>query len=232
MKRLKIIGTSHIAAQSLKEVEDTILDEQPDIVAIELDRKRLYALLNPQQQTPRFRDMRHVGLKGYLFARLGAWAEKKLGAKVGVSPGAEMLAALKAAQQVNAKVALIDQDIEITLRKFSNALTWKEKWHFVVDLFKGVFFRKGITFDLSTVPSQKTIAKLIKDVKDRYPNIYRVLVHERNEFMAKRLAQLLTHYPDDTILAVVGAGHQKEIRALVKKHLKPKRKKKAKKRKT
>ena len=38
---LKIIGTSHIAKESVEEVKDTILKEKPDIIALELDRKRL-----------------------------------------------------------------------------------------------------------------------------------------------------------------------------------------------
>jgi len=218
--RLTIVGTSHIAPQSLKDVEDTIIAQEPDIVALELDKKRLFALLNPQaDKTPRWRDYKHVGLKGYLFARLGAWAEKKLGAKVGVSPGSEMLAGLRAAQQTGARVSLIDQDIEITLKKFSKALTWREKWHFFVDIIKGVVFRKGIEFDLSSVPSQEIITKLTSDVKERYPSIYRVLIDDRNKLMAKRLARLLHANPETRIVAVVGAGHVEEIKALVKKHL-------------
>lgn len=229
MKNLTIIGTSHIAPESLKKVEETILKDEPGIVAIELDKKRLYALLHPQRGPPRYRDYKHIGLKGYLFARIGAWAEKKLGAKVGVSPGAEMLTAVSAAQRVGAKVALIDQDIEITLRNFSKGLTWKEKWNFIVDLFKGLVFRKGIKFDLAKVPSQKVINKLVKEVKQRYPSVYKTLIDDRNKIMAKRLANLRKTYPDEKIIAVVGAGHQKEIKQLVQKHLKPKPLKKKKK---
>ena len=39
---LIIIGTSHIAKQSLKEVNDMFENENPDIIALELDRKRIY----------------------------------------------------------------------------------------------------------------------------------------------------------------------------------------------
>ncbi len=223
MAQLKIIGTSHIAPESIKKVEKVILETKPDIVAIELDRKRLIALLSKSKQKISFRDIKRVGLKGWLFALIGAWAEKKLGAKVGVSPGAEMLKAAAAAQQVNAKVALIDQDIEITLKKFSKAISWKEKFTFLGDLFKGVVLRKGIQFDLAKVPSQKVIDTLIEDVRKRYPNVYRVLVKERNEHMAHKLAHIVKHYPRETIVAVVGAGHEKEIVQLLKSYLKPKK---------
>lgn len=223
MARIKIIGTSHISPESIKKVENVILKEKPDIVAVELDRKRLFALLQKgKRQKLRFRDIKRVGFKGWMFAQIGAWAERKLGAKVGVSPGAEMLKAIAAAQQIGAKIALIDQDIEITLRKFSKSLSWKEKWTFVKDVFKGVVLRKGVKIDLSKVPSQKVIKKLIADVKKRYPNVHRVLIEERNELMAQRLARIMKDMPEAKVVAVIGAGHEKEISKLLKKYLKAK----------
>lgn len=216
-KNLSIIGTSHIASQSVEEVEKKIVTEEPDIVALELDKKRLAALLSETKSRVTFRDAKRVGVKGWLFSVIGAWVEKKLGDKVGVSPGSDMLSAFKAARKVGARVALIDQDIEVTLKHFSSALSWREKWNFFVDIVKGLVFRKtDIGFDLSKVPTQATISRLIKKVKKRYPNIYRVLIVERNDVMASNLANLLLNYPDDKIVAIVGAGHEKDIMKLVK----------------
>jgi len=98
------------------------------------------------------------------------------------------------------------------------------------DLFKGIFLRKGIYIDLSKVPPQKVIDKLISDVKKRYPNVYRVLIKERNEYMARRLAEIKKHYPEDNIIAVVGAGHEKEIGQLLKSYIKTKKESPSKKR--
>ena len=216
-KNLILIGTSHIAKESIEAVEKTILKEEPGIVALELDRKRLFALLHPQKAKARWRDIKRIGMKGYLFSVIGAWVEHKLGEKVGTKPGAEMLRALKAARIVKADLALVDQDIEITLKRFSKALSWKEKWNLVADIFKGLVLRKtDFAFDLSKVPSEKLIAKMIKQVKVRYPNIYRVLVTERNEVMSKRLAFLMARNPERKIVAVVGAGHGKDILKLVR----------------
>jgi pheromone shutdown-related protein TraB len=218
---LILIGTSHIARQSLKEVADTINKEAPDIVALELDRKRLVALVHGKKGNIRLSDIKQVGLKGFIFSIIGAWAERKLGEYVGVSPGSEMLKAVKLAKKLKIKIALIDQDIEVTLRKFSKALSWKEKWNFLVDIVRGIIFRKKeVEFDLTKVPSKKVIEKLTSKVKLRYPNIYRVLVTERNDIMAKNLARLMKHNPDKKIVAIVGAGHEEEMLGIIKKEIK------------
>lgn len=221
-KNLVIVGTSHIAKQSIREVEKAILNETPDIVALELDKKRLSALLSDRKDEKiRFKDIKRVGLKGWLFSIIGAWVEKKLGNQVGVSPGSDMLSAFNAAREVKARIALIDQDIEVTLKRFSKELSWIEKWRFFVDIVKGLVFRKTeIDFDLSTVPTQATISRLIKQVKKRYPNIYKVLITERNDVMAQNLAGLLVKFPDKKIVAVIGAGHEKDILGIVKIRLK------------
>jgi len=220
-KNLVLIGTSHIAPQSLAEVEQQLRETKPKIVALELDRKRLYALLHPAKKKISLADIRRVGFKGFLFSLLGAWAEKKLGQQVGVSPGAEMLTAYKLAREQHATIALIDQDIELTLKRISQALSWREKWNFVVDIVKAVVFRTSVVeFDLAKVPSERIIQKLMREVKKRYPNLYRVLVTERNEVMAKNLANLIRYEPNNPIVAVVGAGHEKELLALVQKYLK------------
>lgn len=219
-QNLTLIGTSHIAAESVAKVHDTILNERPGIVALELDHKRLYALLHPGKAKASWRDIKRVGVKGYLFSIIGAFAERKLGEKAGMKPGAEMLQAYKAAKDIDAQVALVDQDIERTLKRFSQTLTWKEKWRMVVDALRGLVTRKNeFAFDLRTVPDQKLIGKMIAQVKKRYPNIYRVLVTERNHVMARNLAHVMMDHPDKHIVAVVGAGHEKELLHLIKAHI-------------
>ena len=217
---LTVIGTSHIASESLNEVKQVIEAEKPDIIALELDNKRLSALFSKKQSKFRWADIRRVGIKGYLFSLIGAYAERKLGAKVGVSPGAEMLSAFRLAKKSGAKVALIDQDIEITLRRFSDSLSWLEKWHFVVDILKAIIFRKSdISFDLSSVPDSALIHKLILQVRKRYPNLYRVLIVERNKVMAHNLANIHMQFPESKIVAVVGAGHEDAIIKLFKQEI-------------
>jgi pheromone shutdown protein TraB len=217
-ENVMLIGTSHIARESIKEVHNTLEKEQPDI---ELDKVRFQGLMHKGKKGMRLKDIFRVGMKGFLFAMLGAWASKKLGKMVGVMPGSDMLAGIHWAKKNKKKIALIDQDISITLQKFSRRITWREKWHFVVDVVKGVVFRKPIVaFDLRTVPSAAVIKKMMKYVKIRYPNVYDVIVHERNVIMAKRLAVLHQKHPESSIVAVVGAGHEDDMMKLFKAYTK------------
>lgn len=221
-KNLKLIGTSHISKQSLVEVENAIKNINPFIVAVELDKNRLDSLMSEQKGSFSYRSIREVGFKGFLFALIGNYISKKLGKLVGVSPGSDMKHAVIIASKNKIKVSLIDQDIRITLRRISKYLTWKERWRFVVDLFNGIFFKKKQmkkynldTFDLTKVPSEELIEKLIDYVKVRYPSLYKIIIHERDVVMSKRLIVLMKKNPDKNILAVVGAGHKKGMLKLI-----------------
>lgn len=220
---LLIIGTSHIAQESVVEISTTIHSWQPDIVAVELDKQRATALLQEQPNKVRIQDILKIGVKGYLFVKLGQFAQKKLGGMVGVAPGSEMKAALLLAQEKKLAVAFIDQPIQITLRRFSKTLTWKERFRFVSDIIKGVFQPKkqlrslGVEqLDLRKVPKQELITKMMGQLQQRYPSIHKVLVEERNHFMTQRLIQLQKKFPEKRILAIVGAGHKEGMEALLK----------------
>jgi len=222
-RNLVLVGTSHIAEQSLREVKFAIESEKPDILALELDKKRFYALTEGAKRKVRVADIKRIGIKGFLFNLIGAWIEEKLGKIVGVKPGSEMLEAIKLAKQNKIKIELIDQDIEVTLRRISNALTWKERFNFIIDIIKGIFFRKselkklGLQkLDLTKVPPKKLIKKMIDIMKERYPGLYLVLVEERNKIMAANLKAIMDIHPDKKIVAVIGAGHEEELLNLIK----------------
>ena len=216
-KNLVFLGTSHIAKQSLDEVKKRIEDEKPGIIALELDKKRLNALSSKSERGADLRIIGKIGFKGFLFSLFGAWAEKKLGKIVGVAPGSEMKQAINIAKKEKIEIALIDQDIEVTLQRLSKAITWKEKKNFLIDLLKALFIQKQeFDFDLTTVPDKKTIKKLTSKLKERYPNFYKVLIEERNLVISDNLNRLMASAPDKKVLVILGAGHVEDVLRLVK----------------
>lgn len=219
---IKIIGTSHIAAQSIKEIKAAFASFTPDIVAVELDAPRAAALFEGQKHKMTLSQIRVLGLKGYVFAKIGQYVQQKLGKSVGIVPGADMKTALELAREQKLQVALIDQPLPITLRNFSKNLTWKEKGRFVADIIKGLLFprkqmqKMGLdTLDLRKVPEKELVMKMMKILRERYPNVYTTLVEDRNKYMVKKLVQLLRSHPDKKILVVVGAGHKEGMEELL-----------------
>ena len=214
ISNIKVLGTSHISPESIDQVKKTIYSYKPDIIALELDKSRLIALLHGERKI-KFKDILSIGFKGYIFAKIAAWGSKKLGNIVGTTPGDEMKAAVLLARKKKIRLGLIDQHVQITLRKFSKAITWKEKFRFLWDIISSPF-QKKFSFDLKAAPSEEIVEKLTAIVRDRYPSVYRVLIEERNIIMARNLAHLIKANPHDKIFVIVGAGHKKEIIRLLK----------------
>lgn len=216
-KNLILIGTSHIAIESVNTVREIIETEKPDIVALELDYNRFRSLMsNKKSKDSMWKTIKTLGVKGFIFNTIGAWVENKLGKLVGMKPGSEMKQAAISAHKVNAKIAMIDQDIRITLKKLMKRISWREKFKFIGDIFRALIFRKPVVepFDLRTVPKKETVKKMTAMLKKGYPSVYLSLIKERNEIMAKNLYNLMNF---GKIVAVVGAGHEDEIIGLIDK---------------
>ena len=216
-ENLHIVGTSHIAIQSIDEVKVVIQRYNPKIIALELDIARLKSLLSHEETRLKFKDIKRFGIRGFLFNIIGAYIEKKLGKLVGIKPGTEMRTAIEIAKEKKLKVALIDQDISITLKNLTCRLTTKEKIRFISDIIKGFFSKNKLKIDLSKVPSKDFIRKITLQVKKRYPSIYKTLIEDRDLYMAKALYKIMNLNNEDNVVAIVGAGHVDGIISNIKK---------------
>ncbi|HLC55998.1 MAG TPA: TraB/GumN family protein [Candidatus Nanoarchaeia archaeon] len=217
-KNLTVLGTSHISVQSIKDVSSFIKNNTPDIIALELDAARFIALTDKRAKKSSLKDVIHLGLKGFILNQIGAYIEKKLGKLVGVSPGSEMKEAIKLAKEYNLKIELIDQRIDITLKKLTKSITLKEKFRFVIDLISGTLYKKKrIKIDLTKVPDESFIIEILEKIKFRYPSFYNVLIDERNKIMAKNLNKIILNNKQSSIFAIVGAGHLSGLLQEIKK---------------
>lgn len=221
-----LVGTSHIAKESVDNVALVVKQFAPCIVGVELDKNRFYGLVSDQKKTTvfSFENIRQFGVKGFIFALIASTFTERLAKMVGAKPGEDMLSAITTAKKNNLIIVLLDQPIQITLRRFSHEITWKEKWRFIVDLCSGFLFptkqakKYGLEkMDLSFVPQAELISKLLFHVRDRYPNVYKVLIEERNLYMVRKIKFFQRKHPDLPIVAVIGAGHEEGMKELLEK---------------
>jgi pheromone shutdown protein TraB len=163
MENIIIISTSHVAKESVEKVRKTILEEKPEIVAVELDQNRLMGLFQKQRSIPISAIFR-IGIASYLFFSIARVLQQKIGRIVGVMPGAEMKTAVIAARDSGAKIALIDRRIETTVQRLTKSLTWKEKFRFAADFLNGLLGRGEVIalnrFDLAKVPPSELSKRL------------------------------------------------------------------------
>ncbi len=219
MRNIKIIGTSHIAKESKEVLKKYILTEKPDIVALELDNVRFRSLFKRRGKI-RLRDFKGLGMFGGLFGYIGARLQKQLGSRVGMKPGIDMKTAALSAKKIGARIFLIDRPLGITLQRLSSQMTAWEKIRLFFYILFGGFSRENRKWikkiDLSKVPPEELVVKITKQLKKKFPTLYKILVDERNTIMAKNLKLIHKKFPSDKIVVVIGAGHKKAIEKLLK----------------
>lgn len=213
MKRecLTIIGTAHVSSKSVDEVKDKIYEIQPDRVAIELDLGRYTKLKKSMMgieedesiSVTKIIKENKVGL--FLVTTVLSYFQSKIGDEVDVAPGSEMIGAIEAAEDLGIPIALIDRDINITLERALNRMSFIDKIKFLYAVLTSDTGDEEI--DIEDLKNPEKLDDLLEMFKDEAPDIYDVLVHERDAFLAGSILRI----PEDKVIAVVGAGHQPGI---------------------
>ncbi|WP_281193372.1 TraB/GumN family protein [Halorubrum sp. F4] len=134
-----VVGTAHVSERSVEEVEEAISRERPDVVAVELDEGRYRQM---QGETPDDLDASDLLKGNTVFQFLAYWmlsyVQTQLGERFDIEPGADMKAAVDAAEELGIDVALVDRDIQTTIQRFWARMTFVEKLRMVGGLAFGV----------------------------------------------------------------------------------------------
>ncbi|RLI86433.1 MAG: TraB family protein [Candidatus Altiarchaeales archaeon] len=218
---IRIIGTGHILSRSVEEVRTAISEEMPDVVAVELDLKRFRALedvgFNPKSY------QRRVSFKDLIVSLVGggsfpvflegvlALIQKELGEKYGIYPGSDMCAAIVSAKNSGSRIALIDRDIEITMNRLMR-VPLREIVHLLLSRGDNLeLVSRLLNSNIEGILGKENLDIIMDRLKKEIPNTYKVLVDERDRYMAHTLHRIQKENPSAKILAVVGAGHKRGI---------------------
>ena len=216
MKRecLTIIGTAHVSEESVNEVKDAIYEQQPDVVAIELDRGRYIRLKNQMMGIEEddtisvSQIIKENKVSLFFTSTLLGYFQSKIGADLDVAPGSEMIGAIEASEDLEIPIALIDRDVNVTLQRALNKMGFIEKMKFLFGLIASALgFGDEEEIDVEELKNPENLDDLMEMFKDEAPSVHEVLVHERDAYLAGKIMQL----PQDHVIAVVGAGHKPGI---------------------
>lgn len=220
-EKIILVGTAHISMESVEEVKDAIEKYKPDIVAVELCKRRYEAITKKDkwESTPVTKLLKSNNAYLMLAQTFLSSIQRKLGKEYGVEPGSEMIAAMDEAKKHGLKVALVDRDISITLKRAWRKMGIREKFRLTWEFFKAIMGYEDEEMeelDLKKLMDQDVISTLMEEFGEIAPSATTVLIHERDEYIAKKI---LDESKKGKVLAVVGAGHLKGIQ----KHLEKKK---------
>jgi pheromone shutdown-related protein TraB len=205
-RRFVLVGTAHISQESVELVRSVIERERPDGVCIELDQRRFEAL--SQRKRWESLDLREViknrQLSTLLLNVVLSSYQKRLGGKLGVMPGSELLEAANVAQELGLPIHLCDRDVRITLKRAWGSLSFWRKAELLSGAFATVFESPELSEDeLRRLKKQDALSELMAEIGRALPQLKVALIDERDAYLATKIRATT----GNTIVAVVGAGH-------------------------
>lgn len=205
-KNYIIVGTAHISKKSADLVREVIENEKPDTVCIELDKQRYKALSEKKKwDSLNLKEViKKKQLSTLLINLLLASYQKKLGEKLGVTPGIELLEAANASRENEIPIELCDRDVRITLRRAWNSMSFWQKTKFMTVGMAGIFEKEEISEEkLAEIKEKDALNELMSELGNSMPVLKEVLIDERDNYISQKMKDA----PGKKIVSVVGAGH-------------------------
>ncbi len=195
--RMLLVGTAHVV--DLEKPLRKVLTERPlDGVAVELDRERAEALFSEGG--------RRGGRGGPLLARLWGTLQRRRGEQLGGGDaGEEMKIAAAVARERQLPLFLVDDPIRATFANLLRSMPAKERVTLLFGAIAGLFVpARVVSREMERYTEQPE--EFAEEIRRVSPTVARVLLDDRNEHMAERLAQLKGQ-GFSRVAVVVGDAH-------------------------
>ena len=208
---ITLIGTAHVSQLSVEMVEEKIATGDYDCVAVELCSPRLENITNRAWwKNLDIYQVFKTKKAGLLLINLALTAyQKRLAERIGVEAGKEMMRAVELANAKDLRLEVIDRNISTTLHRLVTEVSFWQKMKIVGGLIAGVFVGEEISEEqIEDLKRGDMLHAVVSEFGEELPEIKRVLIDERDEYMVGRLAEVsASQDAPKKILALVGAGH-------------------------
>lgn len=197
---ITLLGVGHVF-DIKNAVENAILKRTPSLICLELDEFRFNSLLDKGQKK-----------KSPFFYRILARFQEKTAEEYGTGVGEEMLSAINTARKINAQISLIDMDARDMLKRIFKYMTLKERIKFIISIFAGFFVKKE-KIEEEMKRYEQNQSDYIEEFGKDFPTIKRILIDERNQFMANAIKKLSEKHKN--MVVVIGDGHIEGLKVLL-----------------
>jgi pheromone shutdown-related protein TraB len=197
---ITLVGTGHVfnLSQALLNIFD---DKQPEILCVELDKQRYDAMMIKHTNPDEYKDMkRDVPIIYKLLSRF----QDGMAKEYGVIAGEEMLTAINYAKNHQLPVAFIDMNAQRLFSRMLKSMSFYERIKLMFSGFAGLFVnKKKVEKEIDKI--EENFDKYLEEIRKKFPTIKRVLIDERNQYMAKQLETVSEKF--NRVVAIVGDGH-------------------------
>lgn len=209
-KAIYLVGTAHVSHQSVADVRTVLETIEPDTVCVELCPSRHKAIVQPEnwKQMDIFKIVKEHKALFVLVQLIMSSFYRKIGKKLGIMPGAEMVESIQQAERLGAELVLADRDVNITLKRVWGYLSFWQKLKLIVQLIWSSFDSEEL--DEQTIEELKAkdqLEVIMEEMAQSFPGVKQRLIDERDLYMAHTIQEA----PGRSVVAVVGAGHVKGI---------------------
>jgi pheromone shutdown protein TraB len=245
-REITLIGTAHVSKESITEVDRVIREENPRMVCVELDAGRFTSISQKDnwEKLDVVKVFREG--KGFLLmANLALSSfQRRMGMELGVKPGEEMKTAVETAVELGVPYALCDREVTLTLRRAWARFGFWSKAKLMGALLSSAFTTEKLSeAEIEGLKDRNELDGMMGELSDYLPKVKETLIDERDRYLAAKIwesggpaaapgavsapqSPLPVQNPAQAdpgpaesykIVAVVGAGHLKGIRAHLEK---------------
>lgn len=186
-----LIGVGHVF-NIWERVRAEIISANPDIVCVELDAQRAEGF-----------SKRSTGYGHPLYALLSNF-QKMIAKKFNTEPGMEMRVAIEVAKELNVEVEFIDIDALTIIERIWREMSFVERVRLLASLFFGLFLSKR-NVEKGVAEFMESQSEVVKGLEKEFPTIKRILIDERDDYMAWRISMSAKNHSN--VVCVLGEGH-------------------------
>lgn len=205
-KDIYLVGTAHISTVSADLAEQVIREVKPDSVAVELCESRYHSLKDPERW--KNTDIISVIKAGRIYVLLAqlllASFQKRIGKELEMQPGAEMMRAVRVADEIGANTVLADRDVRLTLKRVWGNVGFIGGVKIILSLLTAFLSKEKVSSEeIEKLKDEDSLNSALKEFSEKLPKVKEPLIDERDEYLAAKIAAA----PGSTIVAIIGAGH-------------------------
>lgn len=209
-KEIYIVKTAHVSRTSVEDARSCIEEIAPDSICIELDSDRYQSLTSKDrwENTDLVEVIKQKRVGFLLVNTILASFQRRIAKNLETSSGGEMLEGIRQSQSRNIPLVLADRPVKLTFSRIWNSLGLMEKGKLLVTILSSIFEDEEISEeDLAALKESDALEAALADVGKEFPVVKRILVDERDQYLAKKIREA----PGKKVVAIVGAAHANGI---------------------